>query len=264
MQPENNRPPDEAEDEAGKDADGVEFSPGDSFSNDPSDQAGTGELPSWLQNFADVAVESSGGGQQESATGASERAAPQSTATPAQSSMSQTAPAEAMPQSTETSTLSDVFSQPPGSGDSSFFSEDDLPEWLRALSTDSEPPVAGVPVTTMQAASATPNGALLVPAVSRAWVTASDQPEVSPTANLMSSLVNVIDSRPDAVAVEPAVTTPTRSPNVGSASSPHAATTVAAGSATTNGAAPGNRSRMLLIAAIVILVLIIVVMLLGN
>ena len=81
MQPNNNRPPDEAEDHADDAIDGA-FKPGDSFSNDPSDQGGSGELPSWLQNFADVAGES-GSGQPEGATAPGEHAVTPPAAVPA-------------------------------------------------------------------------------------------------------------------------------------------------------------------------------------
>ena len=263
MQPDTNRPPDEAEDAAGNDANGGAFVPGDSFSNEPSDQSGTGELPSWLQNFAGVAGESTGGGQPDSSA-ANERTAAQPDVAPAQTSVSQAPSFDAMPEPVASESMSDVFSQPPGGGDSSFFSEDDLPEWLRALNTDSEPAVVGAPAAMIPDASAAPTTALPIPAVSRAWVTSSDQPEVSPAANLMSSLVNVIDSRPDAVAVEPAVSVPAKSASVKAASPQQAAAPVAAASTTTNDTERGNRSRMLLIAAIVILVLIVVVLLLGN
>jgi len=66
VQPENNRPPDDAEDSAGNDAIDGAFTPGESFTNDLSDSEGTGELPSWLQNFAGVAGEPAGSGQPDS------------------------------------------------------------------------------------------------------------------------------------------------------------------------------------------------------
>jgi hypothetical protein len=158
----------------------------------------------------------------------------------------------------------DSFSQSPTGSDASFFSEDDLPEWLRALNTESDQETVTASAMTTPVASPAPNGTLPVPPVSRAWVTASDQPEVSPSANLMSSLVNVIDNRPDAVVVDPAVAAPSATPRAAVAAAPRAVVDAAPASVEAADAKRANRTRMLLIATIIVLVLIIIVMQLGN
>lgn len=248
MQPNNHRPPGEAEDPVSDDALDGAFTTGDSFTNDPSDQGGTGELPSWLQDFADVTGDSGGDRPPDAA--------------PAQASMTNVQPAAPAPQPQTTSI--DSFSQAPAGSDASFFSEDDLPEWLRALSTESDQTTGTASPMMMPVASPAPNGALQVPPVSRAWVTASDQPEVSPSANLMSSLVNVIDNRPEAVVVDPAVAAPAAQPRAAVAAAPQAVAGAAPASVAADDAKRANRTRMLLIATIIVLVLFIIVMQLGN
>lgn|GEM_PF-5087278 len=242
MQPTNHRPSGEADESTEKDSLDSAFEPGDSFSNDPSEQGDAGELPAWLQNFADVASEQSGG-------------------QPAQSSPPESSPAMTQPLSAAAPDA-EPFDVQAGGGPN-FFSDDDLPEWLRALSTDGDPS-AGIEQRVAAPASGTSaNGTLEVPAVSRAWVTPNDQPEVSPGANLLASLVHVIDSRPDAVAPQPAVASaPVPSQPAVSQPRPQA-TEVATSDAPA--AAPGwGRLRLVAIVAIVLIVLLIIIMILGN
>jgi hypothetical protein len=262
VQPNNNRPPGEAEKPVSDDALDSAFSTGDSFANDPSDQGGSGELPSWLQDFSDVAGDAGGDEQPAVAAAATERATPQPDAAPAQASSVNAQP-EARESQPSMPSL-DSFSQAPSGSDASFFSEDDLPEWLRALNTESDPEPVTASAMAMPVASPVPNGTLQVPPVSRAWVTASDQPEVSPSANLMSSLVNVIDSRPDTVVADPAVAASAAPPRASVAAAPQAASEAAPASVAGGDEKRANRTRMLLIATIIVLVLIIIVMQLGN
>jgi hypothetical protein len=246
VQPTNHHPSGEADEPAEKDALEGAFEPGDSFANDSSDEGGSGELPAWLQNFADVASEQVGG-----------------TATPGTPVME---PAPASPEpGHEMNAAPASFGEQP-SADAGFFSDDDLPEWLRALSTDGDPAAGIEQRVAAPVASATPNGALQVPPISRAWVTANDQPEVSPGANLLSSLVHVIDSRPDAVAVPAAASAgagvPSPSQPVATQPKPKS---VAAPKPEASVATPGwGRLRIVAIAAIVLIVLLVIVMVLGN
>jgi hypothetical protein len=150
--------------------------------------------------------------------------------------------------------------------DAGFFSDDDLPEWLRALSTDSEPSTDADLVAAAPALSPASNGTLQVPAVSRAWLTHHDQPEVSPGANLLASLVHVIDSRPDAVAVPASAGAGSAAPAAGQpVAAPPKPRAAEAQQAEGSIVTPGwGRMRVLLIAAIVLIVFLIIVMVLGN
>jgi hypothetical protein len=262
VQPNNNRPPGEAEEPVSDDALDSAFTTGDSFANDPSDQGGAGELPSWLQDFADVAGDAGGDGQPAVAAVANEPPTPQPNAAPTPAPDTILPPAA--PESQPSMPSIDAFSQAPVGGDTSFFSEDDLPEWLRALNTESDQAPVTASAIAMPVTSPAPNGTLQVPPVSRAWVTASDQPEVSPSANLMSSLVNVIDSRPDAVVADPAVAAPAAPPRASVSAAPKATSAAAPASVAVGDEKRANRTRMLLIATIIVLVLIIIVMQLGN
>ena len=256
MQPNHNRTPGQADEQdvpsAGDDA----FDPGDSFSNEPSDQSGAGALPSWLQNFADATGEAGDTG----APKAPATAAPQ----PELSSWDDptAAPQAAAPAQPEPA---DPFGQAPAAADANFFSEDDLPEWLRALSTEGETAPVAVPVAAGPTTSPAPNGTLNVPPISRAWVTAADQAEVSPSANLLSSLVHVIDSRPDAVAVEapPVASAPPQNARATPAPQP-AATAAPVASEPAQAAKGRNRTQLLLIGVIAALVLLIILMQVLN
>jgi hypothetical protein len=274
VQPNNNRTPGQAGHPDAIEADQRAFETGDSFSDEPSDQAGTGALPSWLQNFAGAAGESD------------DAAKPAPSPSPELSTWddpSHSSPAQAQPtaasQPHSMAEPAGQFGQFSG-GDSGFLSEDDLPEWLRALSTDSEPAAGAAPAAAVAVAgaapSAAPNGtAIQVPPVSRAWVTASDVPEVSAGANLLSSLVHAIDSRPDADEVQAAVAAsappqstkaaarPQAAAPAASALAPAASAPAESASATTD-TGRWSRTRVLLVAALIVVLLLFIFFLTGN
>ncbi|MDQ3548522.1 MAG: hypothetical protein M3439_06840, partial [Chloroflexota bacterium] len=110
--------------------------------------------------------------------------------------------------------------------------------------------------------SVTPNGAIQFPPVSRAWVTASDQQEASPGANLLSSLVHVVDNRPEAVSSAPAVSATTPQPSAMAAVTPQGTAPVATEARRDSGR--WSRTRMLTVAAIIIMLLLVIIMLSGN
>jgi hypothetical protein len=266
VQPDNKRPPDQAATPERSEADQSAFDPGDSFSNDPSDIADAGELPSWLRSFAGTASES---GDTTTPVPAAEAAAPTSPL-----SSDTTGDAFALP---AMSAAEESGAQLSGAAGTDFFSEDDLPEWLRALSLEGQPATEGTPAVAAVAAAdiVTPGGAMAVPKVSRAWVTASDVPETSSGANLLSSLVSVADSRPDVVAVEAAAPAPTRSkevatPAAAAPKAPVAATgdrsqttspPVAAAGPVASETGGWSRTRILLVAAILILLILLILFL---
>lgn len=201
------------------------FDPGNSFTEESLPAPDPSELPSWLQNFAEMAADAP-------------PAPPVATvpATPAQ-------PAGAVPiSSAHTSARhgsvgnGDDDAVIPGWLDSSaagsntpnrgamtdtspiggadFFSEDDLPEWLRALSTSPSPEgpaVTGSPPAASSAAttstsqrgadtvtfSTPPTATVTVPAVTRIWITEHDVPEPTPGASIFAEIAQVVDLRPD-------------------------------------------------------------------
>lgn len=262
MQPNTNRPPGRAGEPDAADSTRGAFEPGESFVNEPGVQGGAGELPSWLRNFADATGESPGAGKP--AQPSTSHGQPVSSSEDEPST-----PIAAQPGSNDDP--DDRFGQSPA-GDSSFFSEDDLPEWLRALSTDTTTAASVTPAAAISTTSNSPNATLQVPQISRAWVTVHDQPVVSPGANLLSSLVHVLDSRPDAVDVAPAATS---TPNTGatvlvspagskSAAKPKQPATAVASSGPANEARRWNRTRLLAAMVIAILVLLVIFLLAGN
>ena len=264
VQPTNNRAPDQAGEPAGKNAGDGAFEPGVSFTDEPSEHEGTSELPSWLQDFGGVASEPVDARQPQATAPSEEHPATASRYEPVNQPVTQVQPPPPPAMSRSAEASDNPFGQLSDSGESGFFSEDDLPEWLRALSTDSNSaaPPSTAPAPAIAAPSVTPNAAIQIPAISRAWVTASDQQDVSPGANLLSSLVHVIDDRPDAVAAAPAVSAPAPQPSARAAVKPQAAAPVA--TEATRDSGRWSWTRMLAVAAIIILLLLIIIMLFGN
>lgn len=262
MQPTNNRTPDKVEASTGDSVDEATFEPGASFTDEPAEQSGSGELPSWLQNFGGVTGEQSGSDAPQVVAGSEPQTAP---ARPE-------APPAPVGHSRPVNEPVGPFGPLQGSGDSSFFSEDDLPEWLRALSTDSVPSPAAAPVMAVATDSVVPtgvpNGATHVPPVSRAWVTASDQQELSPGANLLSSLVHATDSRPEADAVASTGPAPAPRSSAKASAQPKVAAQPPAGAPVatevTQGSGRWSRTRILAVVAIIVLLLLVIIMQIGN
>ncbi len=250
MQPNQNHAPKKAGEPVGSAADSSAFQPGESFNDAPAAPGEAGELPSWLQNFAG---EASGSSSIDGAIGNN----PQSGGEPESSAISPSADPHASPSASNSNV--------------GFFSEDDLPEWLRALNADGPSSPGGEQVSSAPAASVSANGTVTIPPVTKAWVTTMDQPEVSTGANLLSSLVHVVDERPDAIdtpAGSPSQQS-TRDSKPASKSRPAATVAPAPAAETTEAAATAdavrrNRIRMLAIAALIIVVLWLIVMLVGN
>ena len=157
---------------------------------------------------------------------------------------------------------------------SSFLSDDDLPEWLRALPSTDTPDSSGSTVSAPKA------GTLGLPAISRAWVADHDVPGSTSGGMVFASIVQTIDTRPDsrltsrAIDPEPGAD-PTRgaldasSTPVASGSLRSQSTRTEAGSTVTmvNDASESagdtssarRRMRMYLMAAIIIVILLFLV-----
>jgi hypothetical protein len=266
VQPNNNRAPGETGQPDEQDLDQAAFEPGSSFSNDPSDLGEAGELPSWLRNFAGAAGEGQPANQP-----AVPAAGPSTPSSSDEPTNSQATPEQSQRTGAVDSTFD--FGQIPDSAGDGFFSEDDLPEWLRALSNDSEPVTSTTPELVAAAQPVSASGAIQVPSVARAWVTASDFPEVSTGAHLLSSLVEVVDNRPDTVAA-PAPTAPRPAAASAPAATPPAPAPASApkakaapATATETPAAGSNRwsrTRLLALAAAIVIVLFIIILLTGG
>jgi hypothetical protein len=253
VQPTNDRTPDQDEKQTDEFDSSDSFELGTSFTDESTEEGASGELPSWLQNFGDVAGDTTAPGasaDQPSMTGWNEEPSP--------ADLRAAVPAPSEPEAEPVA----QSGQGLAAGDQSFFSEDDLPEWLRALSTESEPTASAAPVAavSVSAGPSAANEANAIPPVSRAWVTTADIVEVSPGANLFTSLVNVLDTRPDAVAVE---TMTASAPPSARASGKQPVPSLAAAQSRRD-AGRWSRTKILMVMAIIILVLFIFLMLTGN
>lgn len=262
------------------------FSPGPSFSETPA--PATAELPSWLQNFGESATEGEApvfgaamasqqprdepalpGWLQSPRTAPPAAApAPRAEAPPVQqaaSAVPQQPLLSSSIQQTEPAPSDQIIPRPPTpsrldsiDGDS-FFSEDDLPEWLRALNTEAaggEAPTAfattsggSVPVDAVTPPST--NGVIVVPAVTNVWLTEMDGGTVSPGAALFAAVANSAEDRPEALGAD----------------APRELATAGAGRAaktvedTGTEKAGSRRLRLYLLAAVLILVILLFVVL---
>jgi hypothetical protein len=94
-----------------------------------------------------------------------------------------------------------------GSGGGDFFSEDDLPEWLRALSTDAAPDRSGAASGDYGLPATGPDGsapvAVSVPTVTSVWVTGHDGPQQSSSASVFAAVANALEERPVVMSPEP-------------------------------------------------------------
>jgi hypothetical protein len=181
-----------------------DFDPGLSFTDDPAGEVTASELPSWLRSFAEAA--------EDDAAGNPAARSPRTAASVARSSESPAldddplfpgwldAPRGNRPQA-------------PGSlvetVGPSFFSEDDLPDWLRALSTDTPAPAAPAAAASAGSAPATAarpaagvDPVVYVPQVSRVWVHGDDAEYDSESASLFAAIAHGASDRPDVLVDE--------------------------------------------------------------
>jgi hypothetical protein len=181
------------------------FGPGTSAGG-ASGSSGDG-LPSWLQNFAASAGASgsdSAAGDAPSLPGWIESPRPEPTPELHQAASSP-APRRPEPAFTPRTPVGDQLEL---GGGGNFFSEDDLPEWLRALNADAaqDRPVA-VAVDGAQPLAPVAGGsspaAVGVPTVTSVWVTGHDGPLQSSSASVFAAVASTVEERPEVVAHEP-------------------------------------------------------------
>lgn len=190
------------------------FDPGRSFTDESLPAPNPSELPSWLQNFAEMTSDG--------------QSAPPVAPAPSQDQNAQvdTEPDDSMmpgwldsaspaPQQPAPSALTDASSI----GGADFFSEDDLPDWLRSLSTpsantttpaDPDSTSSHYPATASSHGDSpgiatggyAPAATLAVPSVARVWMTDQDMPDRSAAANVFAQVAEVVDLRPDVLVSE--------------------------------------------------------------
>jgi hypothetical protein len=81
-----------------------------------------------------------------------------------------------------------------------FFSDDDLPEWLRSLSPAAAP--SGATVDPIDVVMRPASSSLTIPSVSRVWVTPHDAAPVPASTALFASVASALDERPDVLVSE--------------------------------------------------------------
>jgi hypothetical protein len=224
-----------------------QFSPGASFTDDdPDDDIEVSELPSWLQSFAssvdvdeaETEVPATPVVEAPVAPGADDPTIPGWLSGPR-----------------EDSNQGGLLSSP---GGTSFFSEDDLPEWLRALSSeqpaDARDTGFGLAEDSLDELSTPPAiQVLTAPSVSNVWVTGMEDRLENPAAVLFSVIATSGTSRPELAMAA--------APRVGQNKADRAATQaqdVEPARASRGGWS--RRERILLIAVIVMLILLLIVL----
>jgi hypothetical protein len=165
-------------------------------------------LPSWLQSFAASAGASgsdSAAGDEPSLPGWIESPRPAQGPELSQAASSPP-PRVSEPAFTARAPVGDQLDS--GSSGGNFFSEDDLPEWLRALNADAaqDRPVAvvvegGQPHAPVSGGSAP--AAVGVPTVTSVWVTGHGGPSQSSSASVFAAVASTVEERPEVVAHEP-------------------------------------------------------------
>lgn len=206
------------------------FDPGNSFTEKSLPEPDPSELPSWLQNFAEMAADAPSAPPAPTAQVTQGRPA-DAAPTPSLHAPAPSAPVTngdndaVIPGWLDSSVAGSNTPRPGAMADASsiggadFFSEDDLPEWLRSLGTSPSPsnPVdtssfsaasSVAPMSTSQhdvdtlTLGAPASATLTVPAVARIWITEQDIPEPTQGASIFGEIAQVVDLRPDVLVSE--------------------------------------------------------------
>lgn len=224
------------------------YSPGASFTDDAPSDRPLSELPSWLQSFASSVDDQD----------VAERQEPDAEQQAAETVESDDPSMPSWLSSAREDTVTTGTLASPGG--SSFFSEDDLPEWLRALSSEQE---AAAPTTGFSAphggiddeSEPSSRSSISIPAVSNVWVTGLEARVENPAAELFSVIATSGSSRPElAMAAAPRV-----GQNRNGAGSEKAAAQVEGGRGKRR-TSWTRRERILLIAVIVMMIVLLFVL----
>lgn len=160
-----------------------DFAPGPSFIEEQATAQEGAELPSWLQSFAESVSDE-----------------PAPSAAPPRPAF-ELAPSEAQADPSLPGWLEDEPADPfagvaaPAGETVGFFSDDDLPAWLRSLPQDGTGD--GVPGTAEPVTAQHDVATLVVPPVSRVWLTSRDQPPAPAGAQLFAAIATTADERGD-------------------------------------------------------------------
>lgn len=162
-------------------ADAGRFEPGPSFVDDSTLEVNVSELPPWLREMTLSKTEKENGH-----VAASAAVADQVEGLP--NWLDASPPANGTGRKSTPSGLPTSAAPPPASGEQaesfSLITEDDLPEWLRALGDQELEQEAPAPTSFTARASSPPTVATAAPAVSRAWLSRSRDTETESTGQI--------------------------------------------------------------------------------
>lgn len=165
------------------------YDPGPSFIENDRPAVRLAELPAWLQTFA-------------SSVGDPAEDEPETHSAPATSE--EPAGSRAQPQPGEAASLPDWLQdgesqhhappEPQDSAPSFMITEDDLPDWLRSIPGEATAAPTPPPAPSQDdAGSMSMNGVLEVPPISRAWVTATAERELSDGGSVFALVASQIE-----------------------------------------------------------------------
>jgi hypothetical protein len=171
-----------------------QFEPGPSFTDDAPGAPPLSELPSWLQSFAESVEE-----PEQAQAGPALASSPDLAATEGGGGNDPSMPDWLSSQRTDPGSAFGNIESTVGPG---FFSEDDLPEWLRALNADDgngeSPSLGEVDGGLLEPSPDTGSSrTLTVPLVTNVWVTGMEERVENPGAALFATIASGGASRPD-------------------------------------------------------------------
>jgi hypothetical protein len=184
-----------------------QYDPGPSFTDEIPGDEQLSDLPSWLQNFAASLDDDENEATSEPLDARPDQ--PEPSIAPELAAADPEIP-DWLSSPRHNVLLSDTTMQAAG-GD--FFSEDDLPEWLRALSSDggshgtaASGSLNGSAGVFDHSSTAASKRAISVPSISNVWVTGMETPIENPGASLFAAIAAGGENRPDvAIASSPPV-----------------------------------------------------------
>lgn len=223
------------------------FDPGPSFHEQPSEAPTAGELPGWLQNFAGVVAEPDLPAPTPAPTALADAAElPNWLTEPRTGAPAAHEPARASWNGAETKL------EPQ---DDAFISEDDLPDWLRAISLDPVSEEHDPAPAPMGATAGPATAAPRAPAVASAWVTPRQSVALATGESLFADIAGEEPRQASATSE------PSAAPAVALTSAPADATVAADAVAAPSSAAPpfARRYLLYLVVAMALLALIFLV-----
>jgi hypothetical protein len=162
------------------------YDPGPSFSEDERPAARLSQMPAWLQTFAAAAGEPDEDASAASLPSVADVAAPVLTAPTAEEAVTELPNWLAEERATPAGGSAAAAAALAVPAAASLISEDDLPEWLRAISPiDDQDAVLAFGAEAAAGANAA-RQVLAVPSIGRAWTLAHDRPALSEGASMFA------------------------------------------------------------------------------